>query len=83
MIFSKCDILLDSTFILKSYHNFESYQNMLITLGFCVLYHKLQKQSVCLAHYTPFTCGKGLLKILNFQKYLKFLKFSNSISFKL
>jgi hypothetical protein len=29
-------------FVLKIYHDFESYQNMLITLGFCFLYHKLQ-----------------------------------------
>ncbi len=49
-------------FILKIYHNFESYQNMLIILGFYFLYHKLQLCFVCHAHYTPFTCGKGLLK---------------------
>ncbi len=60
-------ILLDSTFILKSYHNFESYQNMLIILGFCVLYHYFVLFLVCHAHCTPFTCGKGLLKKIYFQ----------------
>jgi len=70
-------------FILKIYHNFESYQNMLITLGFCFLYHKLQLFFVCHAHYTPFTCVKGLLKIKKFEKYFEFLNFFNSISFKL
>jgi hypothetical protein len=49
-------------FKLKIYHNFESYKNMLTILGFCFLYYKLQLCFVCHAHYTPFTCGKGLLK---------------------
>ncbi len=71
MNFSKvckfCQIL---HFILKIYHNFESYQNMLITLGLCLLYHKPQLCFVCHAHYTPFTCGKKLLKkTLNFFKF--------------
>jgi hypothetical protein len=75
-----CQIL---HFILKIYYNFESYQNMLITLGFCFLYHELQLCFVCHAHYTPFTCGKGLLKILKFGKYFEFLKNLNFIYFKL
>jgi hypothetical protein len=29
-------------FHFENYHNFESNQNMLIILGFCFLYHKLQ-----------------------------------------
>jgi hypothetical protein len=47
---------------------------MLTTLGFCLLYHKLQLCFVCHAHYTPFTCGKGLLKILKIEKYFEFFK---------
>ncbi len=47
---------------------------MLITLGFCLLYHRLQLRFVCCAHYTPFICGKGLLKILIFEKYFQFLE---------
>jgi hypothetical protein len=47
---------------------------MLTTLGFCFLYHKLQLCFVCHAHYTPFTCGKGLLIILKLEKYFEFLK---------
>jgi hypothetical protein len=68
-----CQILC---FILKIYHNIESYQNMkLITLGFCFLYHKLQDFFVCHAHYTPFTCGKTrLLKFEIFEKYFKLKK---------
>ncbi len=49
---------------------------MLIILGFCSLYHKLQFCFVCHAHYTPFTCDKGLLKLkikkkstLNFKEF--------------
>jgi hypothetical protein len=34
-------------FIVKIYHNFD---------------YQLQLCFVCHAHYTPFTCGKGLLK---------------------
>ncbi len=62
--------------ILKIYHNFESYQNMLITLDFFFLYHKLPFCFVSYAHYTLFTCGKGLLKIWKFEKYFKLLKIS-------
>ncbi len=67
-----CQIL---HFILKIYHNFESHQNMLTTLGFCFFYHKLQICFICHAHYASFTCGKRLLKFFNFGKYLEFLKF--------
>jgi hypothetical protein len=28
---------------------------------------------VCHAHYNPFTCGKGLFKILNFEKYFAYI----------
>jgi len=67
-IFKVCKFCHILHFILKFYHNFESYQNMLTTLGSCFLYHKMQLCFVCHAHYTPFTCGKGLLKILKFLK---------------
>jgi hypothetical protein len=43
-----CQILC---FVLKIYHNFESYQNMLITLGF-FLYHKLNFV-LYIMHITP------------------------------
>ncbi len=56
---------------------------MLITLGFCFCYHELQLFFVCHAHYTSFTCGKGLLKFENFEKYFEFEILRNSISFKL
>jgi hypothetical protein len=48
---------------------------MLTTLGFCFLYHKLQLRFVCHAHYTPFTCGKELLKNKKFETYFELLKF--------
>ncbi len=54
--------------------------NMLTTFFF-FLHYKLQLCFVCPAHYTPFTCGKGLFKILNFEKYFEFPNFSNSTSF--
>jgi len=57
-------------FILKIYHNFESYQIMLTTLVFCFLYHKIQLCFVCHTHYTPFTCDKRLLKFFNLKKIL-------------
>jgi hypothetical protein len=38
--------------------DFESYKNMLSILGFSFLYLKIFH-----AHYTPFTCDNGLLKI--------------------
>ncbi len=63
------------------YHNFDSYQNSLTTLGFCFLYHKLQLCFIYHAHYIPFTCGKGLLIILKFEKYFKFLRILNFISY--
>jgi hypothetical protein len=65
-----CQIL---HFILKIYHNFESYQNMLTTLVFVSC--KLQICFVCHAHYTPFTCGKVRLKISIFEKYFEYLNF--------
>jgi len=66
-----CQIL---HFIFKINHNFESYQNMLSTLGFCFLYHKLQLFLVSHAHFTPFTYGKGFLKKYQFEKYFEFKK---------
>ncbi len=47
---------------------------MLITLGFCSLYHKLQLCFVCHAHYTPFTCDKRLLNFKFFYNTLNFKK---------
>jgi len=44
-----CHILY---FILKIYHNFESYQNVLITLGFFFLYHK-HNFILYVMHITP------------------------------
>jgi len=81
MNFSKC---VDFAFQLENYHNFESYQKMLTTLGFCYLNHKLQLCFVCHAHYAPFACDKRRLTILKFEKYFELiLKFSNSIFLKL
>jgi len=62
-------------FILKIYHNFESYKNMLTILGFFLKNHELKLCFICHAHYTSFTCVKGLLKFLKFEKYFEFLKF--------
>ncbi len=73
--FKVCKFCQMLCFILKFYYNLKSYQNMLTTLGFCFLYHKLQLCYVCHAHYTPFTCGKGLLTFNFFEKYLEFLFF--------
>jgi hypothetical protein len=72
--FKVCKFCQIMHFILKIYHNFELYQNMLTTLCFFLLYHKLQLFFLCHAHYTPFTCGKGLLKILKIKKYFEFFK---------
>jgi hypothetical protein len=60
--FKVCKFCWILCFILKIYHNFELYQNTLLTLGFYFLYYKLQLFFVCHAHYAPFTCGKGILK---------------------
>jgi hypothetical protein len=38
------------------------YENMLTILCFIFLYHKLQLCLKSHVHYTPLTCGKGLLK---------------------
>jgi hypothetical protein len=75
MSFSKCKFYHILHYILKFYHNFEWYQNMLTTLGFCFLYHKLQHFFLYHAHYTPFTCGKKKFENLNFLKTT--LNFSN------
>jgi hypothetical protein len=56
-------ILLDFALDFEIHYNFESYQNMLTTLGFNFLYHKLQLCFICHVHYTPFTHGKIILKI--------------------
>jgi hypothetical protein len=61
-IFKVCKLCQILCFILKFYHSFESYQIMLIILGFFFLYHELQLCFVCHAHNTPFTCGKTFLK---------------------
>ncbi len=60
-------------FILKIYHNFRSYQNMLTILSFYFLYHKLQRYFVCHAHYSPFTCGKEIFLKLIFKNILDFV----------
>jgi hypothetical protein len=39
------------------------------------MYHILQLCFVCHAHYITFTYGKGILKILKFEKYFEFLEF--------
>jgi len=52
----------------------DAWTNMLTTLFiYFNFYYKLQLFFVCHAHYNPFTCGKGLLKILNFEKYFEFI----------
>ncbi len=61
------------SFILKIYHNFESYQTMLITLGFYFLYHKLQLCFVC--HTPHLHVVKDFFQILKFQKKIEFLNF--------
>ncbi len=73
MNFSKClNFARFLHFILKIYHNFESYQNMLTILVFCFLYHKIELCFACHAHYTPFTCGKRFMKIFKFENTLNF-----------
>jgi hypothetical protein len=72
-----CQIL---HFVLKHYYNFRSYQNMLTILSFIFLYHNLKLWFICQVHYTPFTCGKVLLKIWDFETYFEIL---NSIIFLL
>jgi len=47
----------------------------LTSLCFCFLYHKLQLCFLCHAHYTPFTCGKGLLNFFFFENYFEFFNF--------
>ncbi len=62
-------------FILKIYHSFQSYQNMLITLGFCSLYHKLQ---LCLysMHITPHLhVIKDFWNLMFFKNPLNFKEF--------
>jgi hypothetical protein len=54
-------------FQIENYHDFKSYQNMLIILSFSFLYHKLQLFYICYVHYTPFTCDKRLLKFYDFE----------------
>jgi len=50
------------------------WKNMLTILFiYLFYYYKLQLFFVCHAHYNPFTCGKGLFKILNFEKYFEFI----------
>jgi hypothetical protein len=81
--FKVCKFCQFFHFILKIYHIFESYKKMLTTLGSFLLYHKLKLCFRCHAHYTQFTCGKGILKIWKHEKYFEFLKIWNSTSFKL
>jgi hypothetical protein len=50
-------------FILKNYHKFESYQNMLIILYFYFLYHKLQIYYISHVHYTLFRCDIKILRL--------------------
>jgi hypothetical protein len=52
MNFSKACIYLYQilSFDLQIYYNLKSYQNILITLGFSFLYHKLQPLFICHVH---------------------------------
>jgi hypothetical protein len=50
-------------FVLKIYLNFKLYENILTNLWFILLFHRLQVCFKFHVHYTPFTCGKKLLKI--------------------
>jgi hypothetical protein len=38
------------------------------------IFHKIKICFRCHVHYTPFTCGKGLLKFYNFVQYIFNLK---------
>jgi hypothetical protein len=51
---------------------------MLTILVFNFLYHKFQFCFVCHVHYTPFTCGKGLLNSNILKHTLKFSNFQTS-----
>jgi hypothetical protein len=69
-IFKGCRCCQILRFIFKNYHNFESYQSMLITLGFCIIKHKFL---LYVMHITPqlhvvndFWKFKNLKYILNF-----------------
>jgi hypothetical protein len=67
-------------FVLKIYYNFELYQNMLTTLGFCFLYHNYNFL-IYVMHITPYLYV--IMDYSNFDTYFEFLKISNSITFKL
>ncbi len=54
-------------FVLRNYLNFKLYENLLIIYCFILLFHKLKLCFRCRVHYTPFTCGKGLLKFKNLK----------------
>ncbi len=69
--FKMCKFCQILHFILNIYHDF-AYQNILITSSFCFLYHKIQLFFACHAHYTPFTCCEGLLKIQFLKNTLNF-----------
>jgi hypothetical protein len=61
-------------FILKFYHNFESYQKMLTTLGFCFLYHNYNF-FLYVMHITPHLhVVKDSWKKINLKNTLNFLK---------
>jgi hypothetical protein len=63
-------------FVLKHYPNFKSYENRVIILWFSFLYHKIKICFICHVHYTTFTCGKWLLKLI-YSKYFKISQISN------
>jgi hypothetical protein len=70
--FKLCKICLIFHFTLKIYYNFESYQNMLITLGFVLKNHKLQLCFVCYAHSTPFNVVKDFWNFWKLKNIVNF-----------
>jgi hypothetical protein len=70
-----CQILC---FVLKIYYNFESYQNIQITLGFCLLYHNYNFV-LYVMHITPYL--HVIMDYWNFDTYFEFVNISNSITF--
>jgi len=60
-------------FNLKFYYTFESYQNMLSTLGYVYCIINYNFVFLCHAHYITFTCSKGLLKKKKLKKMLNLI----------
>ncbi len=73
--FKVCKFYQILHFILKIYHNFESYQYMLTTLGFCFLYHKLTTLFCMSWTLHPIYMWWRTLENLKFLKYFEFQKF--------